>query len=86
MLDITVYSLPTRICVKCRATEISLRHKGIEATKVLVDEDREAMEFIKSLGYTEAPVVVIREAGQVVDHWGGYREERLKALQKKVPA
>jgi glutaredoxin-like protein NrdH len=63
-----------------------MRRKGIEATKVLVNEDPESMELIKGLGYTEAPVVIVREAGEIVDHWGGYHEERIIALKEKVPA
>lgn len=86
MFDITVYSLPAAVCVKCRAVEISLRRKGVEATKVLVNEDAEAMAFIKSLGYTEAPVIVIREDGQIVDHWSGFHEGKLELLKEKIPA
>jgi glutaredoxin-like protein NrdH len=85
-MKITVYSLPSSICIKCRAVEISMRRKGIDATKVLVDEDPKAMEFIKSLGYAEAPVIVITDDDEVVDHWSGYSEERISALREEVAA
>lgn len=83
---ITVYSLPASICIKCRAVEISMRRKGIDAKKVMVDEDAEALEFIKSLGYTEAPVIVVTEGDEVIDHWSGYSEERMLGLRDMVAA
>lgn len=86
MLDITVYSLPTSVCIKCKAVEISMRRKGIQAKKVMVNEDEVAMEFIKSLGYTEAPVLVVEENGQVVDHWSGFSDSRMNALKDRVAA
>ena len=81
---ITVYSLPASICVKCRAVEIVLRRWGIEARKVRVDQDTGAMEFIKSLGYVEAPVIVVTEGGEVVDHWSGFSEDKMIALREKA--
>jgi glutaredoxin-like protein NrdH len=83
---ITVYSLPASVCIKCRAVEISMRRKGIEAEKVLVNQDAEALEFIKSLGYTEAPVIVVREGGEIIDHWCGFSEEKMAALKMLVAA
>jgi glutaredoxin-like protein NrdH len=81
---ITVYSLPGSVCIKCRATEISMRRKGIEAVKIRVDLDAEAMEYIKSLGYTEAPVTVVTDDGRVVDHWSGFSEEKIDGLRDLV--
>lgn len=86
MLSVTVYSLPASVCVKCRATEISMRRKGIEAVKVRVDLDAEAMAFIKSLGYAEAPVTVVRDGDRVVDHWSGFSEDKIDGLRLLVAA
>lgn len=83
---VTVYSLPTTVCVKCLAVEISLRRKGIQAVKVLVDEDPEALEYIKSLGYSEAPVIVVTEGDEVIDHWSGFRDDKLVELKGLVAA
>ncbi|MFM8798737.1 MAG: glutaredoxin domain-containing protein [Fluviibacter sp.] len=83
---VTIYSLPVSVCVKCRAVEISMRRKGIETVKVLVDQDSEALEYIKSLGYTEAPVIVVTDDGEVVDHWSGFSEEKINALRELVAA
>jgi len=86
MFDITVYSLPASVCVKCRAVEISMRRKGIGIAKVEVDKDPDAMAYIKSLGYKEAPVIVVTEGGEVVDHWSGYSEEKIASLKEMVAA
>lgn len=83
---VTVYTLPKSVCVKCRATELSMKHKGIEAVTVRVDEHPEAMEYVKSLGYTEAPVVVITEGDEVVDHWSGFSENKIASLKEMVAA
>lgn len=63
-----------------------MRRKGIETVKVLVDQDSEALEYIKSLGYTEAPVIVVTDDGEVVDHWSGFSEEKINALRELVAA
>jgi len=83
---ITVYSLPASICVKCRAVEISMRRKGIEAVKVEVDKDPDAMAYIKALGYAEAPVIVVTAGDEVVDHWSGYSDEKISALGEMAAA
>lgn len=52
----------------------------------MLNEDAEAMEYIKSLGYTEAPVTVITQDGEVVDHWSGFRDEKISQLKDMVAA
>ena len=83
---ITVYSLPASICVKCRAVEISMRRKGIEVVKVEVDKNPKAMAYIKSLGYAEAPVIVVTDGDDVLDHWSGFSEEKISALSSLIAA
>jgi glutaredoxin-like protein NrdH len=83
---ITVYSLPASICVKCRAVEISMRRKGIEVVKVEVDKDPRAMAYIKSLGYTEAPVIVVTDGDEILDHWSGFSEDKISELSNLVAA
>lgn len=84
---VTVYSLPASQCVACRATEISLRRKGIDAKKVLVNEDEAAMDYIKGLGYTAAPVVVVTDSeGVVTDSWSGFSEKKIEELKVKAAA
>lgn len=70
---VTVYTKPN--CVQCNATFKALDKAGIPHTKVDVTENAEALEYVTSLGYLQAPVVV---AGD--DHWSGFSPDRIKKL------
>ncbi len=71
-MTITVYSKP--MCVQCDATYRALDKQGLDYRSIDVTQDDSALEFIKGLGYQQAPVVM---AGD--DHWSGYRPDRIKA-------
>ena len=71
---VTVYTKPA--CVQCNATYKALDKAGIEYTTVDITEDPAARDYVMSLGYLQAPVVVT-PAG---DHWSGFRPDRIKAL------
>ena len=73
MDPITVYTKPA--CVQCNATFRALERQGIGYTAIDISEDQEAREYVLSLGYLQAPVVV---AGG--DHWSGFRPDRIKIL------
>lgn len=75
--NITVYTKPA--CVQCTATRKALDKQGISYELVDITEDPTARDFVMSLGYTSAPVVV---AGD--DHWSGFRPDRIKATVKKA--
>ncbi|MHA6969450.1 glutaredoxin-like protein NrdH (plasmid) [Glutamicibacter bergerei] len=68
-----VYSKPN--CVQYSATYRALDKKGIEYQKIDVSQDPRSLEFIRSLGYAQAPVVV---TGQ--DHWSGFRPDKNAVL------
>lgn len=76
-LSITVYSKPR--CPQCTATYRKLNGLGVIHESVDVSEDAEALSFIRSLGYSQAPVVVVKGAeGAVVAHWSGFRPDMIK--------
>ena len=76
-LSITVYSKPR--CPQCTATYRKLNGLGATHESVDVSEDAEALSFIQSLGYSQAPVVVVRDSkGAVVAHWSGFRPDMIK--------
>ena len=77
MDTITVYTTPA--CVQCNATFRALERQGIGYTAIDISEDQEAREYVLSLGYPQAPVVV---AGG--DHWAGFRPDRIKTLAAQV--
>jgi glutaredoxin-like protein NrdH len=73
MNDITVYT--KRACVQCNATRKALDKAGIDYRIVDITENAEAYEYVRALGYLQAPVVVT-PAGT----WSGFRPDRLKIL------
>ena len=76
-MTITVYSKP--MCVQCNATYRALDKQGLDYQSIDVSQDTQALEFIKGLGYQQAPVVIAGE-----DHWSGYRPDRIKAVASIV--
>lgn len=73
-LSITVYSKPR--CPQCVATHRKLNSLSIKHESVDVSE---ALSFIRSLGYSQAPVVVVKDGkGAIVRHWSGFRPDLIK--------
>lgn len=70
---ITVYTKPA--CVQCDATYKALEKNGLDYEVVNIVDDAEAHDYVMSLGYLQAPVVVVNE-----EHWSGFRPDRIKAL------
>lgn len=75
MSGIVVYTKPD--CPKCDATKRFLKKRGAAFTAIDVSVDEAAAEWVKSLGYLSAPVVV---AGDV--HFSEFRPDRLESLIK----
>lgn len=68
-------------CVQCTALERKLTERKIDFDH----EDAttaENLQFIKSLdpGYSRAPIVTVSENGVIVDHWTGYRPDKIDEL------
>ena len=76
---ITVYSKPA--CQSCRATYRYLDKTGLEYTIIDLTQDPEAAEYVASLGYLSAPVVVAGE-----DHWSGLKIDKINALAQPQPS
>ncbi|OCH81482.1 glutaredoxin-like protein NrdH [Gordonia sp. UCD-TK1] len=70
---ITVYTKPA--CVQCHATYKALDKQGLDYRVVDISTDEAARDYVMSLGYLQAPVVVAGDA-----HWSGFRPDRIKAL------
>ena len=76
-MSITVYTKPS--CVQCNATYRALDAKGIEYEVLDLSEDPTALEYVKGLGYMQAPVVVTDD-----EHWSGFRPDKIEALSKRA--
>ncbi|MDO5033779.1 MAG: glutaredoxin-like protein NrdH [Actinomycetaceae bacterium] len=76
-MSITVYSKP--MCVQCDATKRALNKQDLDYEEVDLTLDPNALEFVKSLGFAQAPVVI---AGD--QQWAGYRPDLIKKLAKEA--
>lgn len=70
---VTVYTLPS--CVQCDSTKRVLTKNEIEFEVIDLSTDGKAMEYVKSLGYQAAPVVIAGDS-----HWSGFRPDMLATL------
>ncbi|WP_300345606.1 glutaredoxin-like protein NrdH [Nesterenkonia sp.] len=73
MTAATVYTTPG--CVQCNATFRALDNAGITYTTVDVSTDAAAVEKLRKLGHTQAPVVITE-----TDHWSGFRPDKISEL------
>ena len=72
---ITVYSKPA--CVQCNATCKALDKTGLDYQVVDITTSPEARDYVMSLGYLQAPVVVTEN-----QHWSGFRPDHIKNLTR----
>lgn len=77
MKTVTVYTLPA--CVQCDSTKRYLDKKGIIYNTIDLSQDPAAMQKIKELGYTQAPVVETP-----TKHWSGFRLGELENLVMEI--
>lgn len=77
-MTVTVYSKPA--CVQCNATYKALDKNAIEHLSVDLSKDPDAFDLVVSLGHQAAPVVVVRDGDEIVNHWSGFNSENIKAL------
>lgn len=62
-------------CQPCRLTKRVLTDNKVEFIERNVADDPEALDLVKELGYSSAPVVI---AGD--QHWTGFRPDLLSSL------
>ncbi|MCD3375711.1 glutaredoxin-like protein NrdH [Streptococcus equi] len=70
---ITVYSKHN--CMQCKMTKKFLEQHGAAFQEINIDEHPEKVDYVKSLGFTAAPVI---EADQVV--FSGFQPAKLKDI------
>lgn len=78
-LPVVVYSRPN--CVQCIATYRFLDSHDIRYRVVDVSEDPTALEKVKGMGYSSAPVVIVPFDWPIPgEHWSGFRPDLLSQL------
>lgn len=73
---LTVYTTPG--CTNCDATRKALTRRALPYRTVDLTTNPEALDYVRGLGYTQAPVCVT-DTGE---HWSGFRPDRLTALAR----
>ncbi|WP_261372082.1 glutaredoxin family protein [Arthrobacter woluwensis] len=73
---VVVYSKPK--CVQCTATYRKLDKHHINYTVVDITQDPDAYEFVKALGYQQAPVTFVALPDGQSAHWSGYIPDLIK--------
>lgn len=76
---LTVYTLPN--CVQCTMTKRALDAAGVTYALVDLANDERAVNLVKELGHTSAPVVITEAAS-----WSGFRPDKIAAIASaRVP-
>lgn len=82
MNKITIYTKDS--CPQCEATKRKFHSLGVAYNEINLDEDTGAVDFVKWLGYSQAPVVVVsrcEDDNVVIDqHWSGFRPDMIKEV------
>ncbi|MDO4634907.1 MAG: glutaredoxin-like protein NrdH [Streptococcus sp.] len=73
MSKITVFSKNN--CMQCRMTKKFLEENKVDFIEINLDEQPEKIDYVKSLGFTSAPII---EAGDVV--FSGFQPKKLKEI------
>lgn len=79
MTEVIVYTKPN--CVQCKATFRLLDREGIEYAAVDMTVDPDAFTYVKDeLGYAQAPVVQVTYSSSTIDHWAGFRPDKISTI------
>lgn len=84
MQTIKVYSKPVDSvpkCYACENTKRKLDSAGLEYEVFNLEEDAH-LEYAKSLGHQQAPVVVVTKDDGTEDHWSGFRPDKVLEYSK----
>lgn len=76
-MSITLYTKPA--CVQCKMTKRALDRAGLAYEMIDISLDTEALDYVKALGYLQAPVVEVDG-----EHWSGFRPDRIQNLTAQV--
>jgi glutaredoxin-like protein NrdH len=77
-MPVVIYTLPS--CVQCDTSKRLMNRLGIEYEEIDMSKDEAAVEYVKELGYTAAPIIV-----NGTTHWSGFRMEMINGLKLPKP-
>lgn len=79
-------------CVQCTATEKALKKQslveGLDYTTIDLEENPDALAYVKELGHNQAPVVVYKDGSLdeqgSQESWAGFRPDRIKEVAARI--
>lgn len=71
---VQLYTLPS--CVQCDATKRYMQRNLIDFEEIKLQEAPGALEKVREMGYTAAPVVMAGDS-----HWSGFRPDMIDTLK-----
>lgn len=75
---VKLYTKPN--CPQCHMTKRALEKHEIPYETIDVSQDPDSLEYVRGLGYSAAPVVVVNDD----HHWSGFRPESIAGLKELV--
>lgn len=84
MTTVTLYTRPG--CQPCKMVRKLLDRKNIEHVCIDVTTDDAAYAYVQQLGYTGVPVMTVTTDDELIDHWYGYRTDKIAELKNAVAA
>jgi glutaredoxin-like protein NrdH len=72
-----IYTTPD--CVQCNSTKAMFDRAGVEYDTVDLSKDSAALDMVKELGYTSAPVVTFNNT-----HWSGFRFSKIRHTIEEI--
>lgn len=83
MATVTLYTAPH--CTDCTAAAQAMDRKHVPYASISLTTTPASLDYVKNLGHQRAPVTVVQdEHGAVLDHWSGYRPDKLMRLTRML--
>lgn len=75
MAKVKVYT--RTVCPACDMTKMVLDMEGVEYEAINIDENEDAYEYVKGLGFQSTPVI----EAEGVEAFSGFQPDKLKELK-----
>ncbi|PPI86660.1 glutaredoxin domain-containing protein [Candidatus Pantoea edessiphila] len=63
--------------IQCDTIKNAMNHKGTNYISINIEIQTESIEYLKSFGYHQTPVVITDN-----DHWSGFRPDKIAGLSQ----
>jgi glutaredoxin-like protein NrdH len=78
MMTVTVIKKAN--CVQCTMTAKYLDKHHIAYSGISIESNPDALDEVKDMRYSSAPVVIVKVNGKVAKSWSGFRPDQITSL------